>query len=525
MSSLEPSNPLRVVKQCKDLGNTAFKSQQYLQAAMNYTNGITLLPATTHNLSLDQEIPVLRFQLVMNRSKAFFYLQQYALAFTDIFGTPEIELKRPSDFVFASKVAAKCRQIECFELVRLGFLKNLANSSPTFVSEYRQEFSNDIEAFYKELQQIVQSTEKKEEKTHALSSSSTPPQQQEFVTRYQNATRQEFKYQPDFKLLHNLNSKKIQGAPFYRVNSMKFLEFKLIALHTLGLKIEETVTNNRSYGIFSVEPIAKDQMIVIQPPVVFSSLHPLDCEDCGQRFTEQSAVRCSHNYACQVRYCSSQCEKDAWFRYHQIMCENEWSYVEVKKHCRECGVTAFSRVPPVLMKLFAISLKKQLFSPLSMIELAQLMPLPLFSKSACIPLSIRMDQYHRFLESMRWNAQDQKRLDFMTFDYMYAILLNNCFQWDSSFSSEKRRQENEHSTGLVLYQFPSFFNHSCAPNTKWTLSSSPGGPKFILTASENIAANQELFISYVDVSKSKIDRNSGLQQYGFECNCSKCSNE
>jgi len=82
-----------------------------------------------------------------------------------------------------------------------------------------------------------------------------------------------------------------------------------------------------------------------------------------------------------------------------------------------------------------------------------------------------------------------------------------------------------HSVGSALFLYQSCINHNCNPNTmvRGGLLSSPNA-KIELVATKEIEEGEELFISYIDETLAKRDRQKSLLcAYNFRCQCSKCS--
>lgn len=77
--------------------------------------------------------------------------------------------------------------------------------------------------------------------------------------------------------------------------------------------------------------------------------------------------------------------------------------------------------------------------------------------------------------------------------------------------------------GTALYGAPSLLNHSCDPCLDVVMGPSA---TLALQARREIAAGEELTISYLDCSLPVATRRAGLAKgYGFECNCPKCVTE
>ena len=78
--------------------------------------------------------------------------------------------------------------------------------------------------------------------------------------------------------------------------------------------------------------------------------------------------------------------------------------------------------------------------------------------------------------------------------------------------------------GSAHYPTVARLNHSCDPNLDWR--SVNGSNTIELYTLRDISAGEELFISYIDQSLPKPDRQALLKSlYGFNCRCLKCENE
>jgi len=81
-----------------------------------------------------------------------------------------------------------------------------------------------------------------------------------------------------------------------------------------------------------------------------------------------------------------------------------------------------------------------------------------------------------------------------------------------------------HGSGTAVYALPSLLNHSCDPNVDavWR----HGDSKITLAARRDIAAGEELTITYIDASEPAEERREALRfAYGFECRCAACVEE
>ena len=80
--------------------------------------------------------------------------------------------------------------------------------------------------------------------------------------------------------------------------------------------------------------------------------------------------------------------------------------------------------------------------------------------------------------------------------------------------------------GSFLYNKARYINHSCDPNVSlsWVLENS-GVPCIELTALRDIQRDEEICFSYINENMSYEERRAVLMDYGFVCDCEKCSHE
>ena len=74
----------------------------------------------------------------------------------------------------------------------------------------------------------------------------------------------------------------------------------------------------------------------------------------------------------------------------------------------------------------------------------------------------------------------------------------------------------------ALYPTVACANHSCAPNAEARFVH--GTTRLRLVALRNIAAEEEITISYIDENEtgSRMERREALRDYRFVCDCSLC---
>ncbi|KAI2608793.1 uncharacterized protein GGS25DRAFT_491580 [Hypoxylon fragiforme] len=78
-----------------------------------------------------------------------------------------------------------------------------------------------------------------------------------------------------------------------------------------------------------------------------------------------------------------------------------------------------------------------------------------------------------------------------------------------------------------LYPAFSRANHSCRPNVTWPIEMMDGEAKLTMTATREIRAGQEIFVTYCSSMRTLPlkERRSKLMNWGFTCRCELCTSE
>lgn len=84
------------------------------------------------------------------------------------------------------------------------------------------------------------------------------------------------------------------------------------------------------------------------------------------------------------------------------------------------------------------------------------------------------------------------------------------------------RQEGDQG-GSAVYTVASLINHSCAPNVD--VSFAGNDHDITLRTNQDVRANEQLTISYIDGSLDVHERARQLAMYGFTCDCERCREE
>lgn len=120
--------------------------------------------------------------------------------------------------------------------------------------------------------------------------------------------------------------------------------------------------------------------------------------------------------------------------------------------------------------------------------------------------------------------EDDPRFDIEWYEAVNLVVTTNGFA--IARDGDYRIGHNGQKLGSGVYPVASFFNHSCAPNTTWSvgLCDTPGYAfnAITLKATMNIEPGEQLFASYVSNDAPRHIRQLQLRRYGFECKCILC---
>jgi hypothetical protein len=187
--------------------------------------------------------------------------------------------------------------------------------------------------------------------------------------------------------------------------------------------------------------------------------------------------------------------------------------------------------PPILLSLSSLSEDEQIFlQSLSVTTSLNLIEDFSFLKSFCLAPE---HQRQTVLDCFSPCAVDVKRSYILT-GILAVVPLCLMFPWGSGMDPKILEKVvlvkacNAHacfsqgSRSAALYAIGSKMRHSCCPNVVYTSQRTEGIGSFI--AKSDIAPGDELFISYVDRTRSTPMRRAVLiENYLFECQCERCT--
>lgn len=131
----------------------------------------------------------------------------------------------------------------------------------------------------------------------------------------------------------------------------------------------------------------------------------------------------------------------------------------------------------------------------------------------CNKLSI---QYHQSITII------QQIVPISLYIHILGVLHINTF----ALYNKSINQSDALHIGSALYNIASYINHSCQPNIQLIYPIQQYSRITAFTALTNIDINEELCVTYCDITMNVVERRGYLRHYyGFDCMCSKCMNE
>ncbi|KYQ88521.1 SET domain-containing protein [Tieghemostelium lacteum] len=297
--------------------------------------------------------------------------------------------------------------------------------------------------------------------------------------------------------------------------------YKFIIGNRLNLEIRQCKGDQKGKGrglFYSGDSILKKNELLYSelPFVSFQSVvknvsDSKQCTHCLGVIKESSSRGCGHD-SCNEHYCSVECSEESMKQYHQLLCEGS-GFDKIKKQAtiekRRFPLLAAKILAKIMLDIHENKSIQNSWFPLQMLSFAK-KPAPLEWK----------DDYTLFKNSLLTSESSQKRFDYTWFTRVMQILYLNTVGINVG-SLEPTVSTPE--SGIGLYFLSSFINHSCDPNAVMTF---PTNSETKVKLLKDIHPGDEILISYGDNTKDIVDRKSHLfDNYGFDCQCTKCSSE
>ncbi|CAL6028267.1 SET_domain-containing protein [Hexamita inflata] len=108
---------------------------------------------------------------------------------------------------------------------------------------------------------------------------------------------------------------------------------------------------------------------------------------------------------------------------------------------------------------------------------------------------------------------EQKAYKDLKGDNMHQKYVYNIFAQGPQLNSLNQPNTSDSDLTAALMLTQSIYNHSCIPNAKWHFI----GDVMFVVASQDIKANQQIFLRYSDIEPDRF-----MQTYGFKCQCQFC---
>jgi len=260
--------------------------------------------------------------------------------------------------------------------------------------------------------------------------------------------------------------------------------------------------SKKQWGVVAKDDLQKLDPIIEMKPSLFVTLSDKVCSFCG---IEQVTVKCKE--CNQESYCGTFCKTKAYETYHKVLCSKD--LLGLIKSISKYGQW-FIHFPLFICKIFA---RMVIENKTCWKQLESLSFLSGFKNAR-----INLHEWKSTYEQVSQVFEKESFSKFINFDdyiHLISILVINVFAWYSENATNKADK------CLALFYPGSFFNHSCKPNCEYYFQE--GSMYFIST--ETIKQGQEIFVTYIDNTKSYEERKKSLQVYEFSCNCILCKHD
>lgn len=465
----------------REAGNQCYRNKNYRQAVICYSDALRcceprLIPLITH-LSTDSQM------LLLNRSKAYFALELFQLAFVDVslvLAANRGVFSRPKDHAYMSRVCESVGRVE-------SALLHLIESGNTDLHA--------LERLAKVAERFKSASSDKPVKTVNRGDWKLTEEQSKALEQRMSAVGDRgFRFTPVLLPDPTIASPKLD---------QEWLQECSREIQNWPIEIKASNIGGR--GMFATRPIANGKTIWIERPVAVGAAKiDQHCDNCG---VETVQCTCAH---CQQSYCSTKCRTDAWDKWHQAECG--WQLEDMRSRALR-GFTQSRTLSLLCIRIIAQWLRKPV-EPL-FDTFPQLRQLCIPPKSLSDDAKFRLDQtqvfYTRLLEvthvSPNW-------LSFAEYQALFLALLTNVFL----ACTKQEQAENQLGYGCALFKVVNHCNHSCVPNAGYRLD----GHQMTLRATRNIAQGEEICISYFPFFSEIDRRREAMYQYGFICQCPLC---
>ncbi|ESO97001.1 hypothetical protein LOTGIDRAFT_231752 [Lottia gigantea] len=357
------------------------------------------------------------------------------------------------------------------------------------------------------------------------------------------------------------------------------------------------INESKGRGLFARQEIKEGEAILDEKPLVstqflWNELYKYTaCEYClrsletaeamARRLTNNPALSLPHPECCaldpsefvvcpqcQVLYCSEECRKASWDRYHQILCLGSSHHDSDHPLLRLQEIWRNIHYPPetasIMLICKMIAMVKQAEDPGHVITIFNKFVNNTVNEEEQIAHKLLGDQFKCQLELLRSTTAeilfDESIPQWFTpegFQSLFALIgtngqgigscsisvwVKNCedlelpedkkTELDDFIDQMYEELEKESGSflnceGSGLYELTSSCNHSCDPNAGITFPHN--NHVLTLVALKPIQPEEEIYISYIsecEMSRSRHSRQKILREnYLFTCRCRKCDFE
>lgn len=513
-------------------GNNLFQQKRYKESLLAYNDGLKEL-AVSQSL-FDTSLLLVR-ELRFNRARAFVSLQQWHLAYFELFCMEVFQSMRELTWnqqTLCLRVAAKCLEAHTFmvhfseffnsfminnpqdlDLNQIDKLINwikttgIKECSPFFNSFPIDKLEHDVSELQQSLnewnQSLFQMFSEEDAKTYQSKNDRewnlSSDQAKEKQTR-NKLKKLSYRIKPDFSYAKKVLKISSDEAPKLNFDNVSIKHSKIHGL-----------------GMFADVNIDKKQIVTKDQAYIAVSCDTSLCDYCLIKL-DKNSIKCH----CQVvEFCSSKCQELALDDYHKRQCKEKWQVREIKDNIRNRGFSLSSRCAMIMNKILSKSSVFECDNKSFVLKnlTQQIEPLKYFSlnqASGQFSMTAMINQFTTTKTRANLKPRDLVYFEYAIYEYLIMSLMMNTF-------SIRTGKEDTVPSSCGWYFGSSFINHSCISSCDWTTERNQNQkPSIVLTALSKLEKGNELSITYIGAIFDVDQREEQLYQYGFNCTCDLC---
>ncbi|KAI9480362.1 MAG: hypothetical protein EXX96DRAFT_177910 [Benjaminiella poitrasii] len=277
------------------------------------------------------------------------------------------------------------------------------------------------------------------------------------------------------------------------------------------ISLQDSRDSTKGRYVRAESALPKGTVIITSQPLGTTALPQTLNEYCNYCFRKQTSPPLQRCSQCKKAYfCDMACFKNAWLSYHQYVCNKSRQAHRYAED--DMDLEMLERVALNVMRYRKRTQKETIQDPTDeTVEVTMEAFFSLMGHDQLQPRVIRERHQTLASEALKKPFLQQTGLTVDELVHYLNVFKSNNFSIDDM---------DLFAVGEGTYPIAALFNHSCRPNAVVMFE----GALASIHAIEDIEADTEITISYVDAAHSRMYRQNALREkYFFNCQCDRCS--